>query len=90
MELSSSNIKKILIFSQRKSFLIFSQKKTFLIFSQKKAFLMFPEMKPCTFWPQPSKFFPKKTCSEKISYIFSKESFSYISGNGALHFSPQA
>ena len=48
MELSSSNIKKT------------------LIISQKKAFLIFPEMKPCTFRPQPSKFFPKK-----ISYIFS-------------------
>ena len=47
-------------------------------------------MKPCTFWPTPSKFFAKKTRSEKISYIFSKESFSYISGNGTLHFSAQA
>ena len=26
-------------------------------------------------------FFPKKPCSEKISDIFSKEGFSYISGN---------
>ena len=31
MELSSSNIEKILIFSQKKDFLIFSQKKAFLI-----------------------------------------------------------
>ena len=31
--------------------------------------------------------FPRKIHSEKISYIFSKESFSYISGNGTLHFS---
>ena len=68
MELSSSNIKKILTFS---------------------------EMKPCAFRPQPSKFFPKKcliffpknTRSQKNCYIFSKESFSYISRNGALHFS---
>ena len=30
-------------------------------------------------------FFPKKTRSEKMSYIFSKESCSYISGNGAPH-----
>ena len=63
MKLSSSNIKKILIF---------------------------PEMKPCTFWPTPSKSFAKKTHSEKISYIFSTESFSYISGNGTLYFSAQA
>ena len=68
MELSSSNIKKILIFL---------------------------EIKTCTFPPQPSKvFFPKqncytfplKNCSEKIYYIFSKESFSYISRNGTLQF----
>ena len=44
-------------------------------------------MKPCTFHPQPSKFFFKITRSEKVSYIFSKESFSYISENGTLHFS---
>ena len=77
---------------------MFSQKKGFLIFFQKKAFLIFPEMKPCIFWSQPSNFFPKKFLiffprkirSEKISYIFSKESFSYISGNEILHFSAQA
>ena len=39
-EHSSSNIKKILIFSQ---------KRAFFIFFQKKVFLTFPEMKPCTF-----------------------------------------
>ena len=27
-----------------------------------------------TFRPQPSKIFPKKTCSEKVFYIFSKKS----------------
>ena len=40
-------------------------------------------MEPCTFWPKPSKFllkkcltfFPKKTWSEKISYIFSEKPF---------------
>ena len=49
MTLSSSNNKKILIFSQKKAFLIFSQKKAFLIFSQKKAFFTFSEMEPRTF-----------------------------------------
>ena len=44
MELSCSNIKRILIFSQKKSF---------LIFSQKKAFLVFPEMETCTMETQP-------------------------------------
>ena len=47
MELSSPNIKKVLIFSPKK---------------EKKSF----------------------------SYIFSKEIFSYISGNETPHFSPQA
>ena len=32
-------------------------------------------------------FYPKKRRSEKISYIFSKESFCYISVNETLHFS---
>ena len=35
-------------------------------------------------------FFHKKTCSEKISYIFSKERLTYISENETLHFSAQA
>ena len=30
--------------------------------------------------------FLKKPCPEKVSYIFTKESFSYISVNGTLHF----
>ena len=63
-------LKKICIFSQRKAF----------IFSPKKAFLIFQEMKPCTFWFQPSKFFPKifflylflKKPSLEIFLIFSQ------------------
>ena len=55
-------------------------------------------MKSCTFWSQPSKFFPKKipynfpkeSHYEKISYIFSRESCSYICGNETGHFLPQA
>ena len=35
-------------------------------------------------------FFPKKTCSENNSYIFSKENFSYTSRNGTLRFSAHA
>ena len=34
MEVSSSSIKKLLIFSQKKEFLIFSQKKTVLTFAE--------------------------------------------------------
>ena len=48
MELSCSNIKKIITFSQRKSFLIFSQKKFFLIF---------PKMEP---YPRNKKIPPPK------------------------------
>ena len=40
MKHSSFNIKKILVFSQ---------KKAFFVFSQGKAFIIFPEMEPCTF-----------------------------------------
>ena len=46
MELSNSDIKKILVFPQ---------KKAFLIFPQKAAFLIFPEMEPCTFQYKPVK-----------------------------------
>ena len=60
MELSSSNIKKILIFSEMKLCTFWPQSSKFfpkkslalkkiLIFSQKKAVLIFPEMEPCTF-----------------------------------------
>ena len=44
MELSSSNIKKVVSFSQKKAFLIFQELETlkeFLIFSKKKAVLVF-------------------------------------------------
>ena len=34
------------------------------------------------------KIFPKKNHSEKNSYIFSKQIFSFISGNGSLYFPP--
>ena len=47
MELSCSNIQKILIFSQNKGFLILSQMKKLLTFFQKKVFLIFQETEPC-------------------------------------------
>ena len=56
MVLSSSNIKKILIFSKKKAFPIFFQKKACYTFRNETY----------TFWPKPSKIFP-----EKLSYIFS-------------------
>ena len=96
MELSSLNIKIIYIFSQMKAFLIFFQKKSFVVFL---------EMEPSTSHPNPPKkqkkstqkkflIFPEMKLSssniKKIPYIYSKESVSYISRNGTLHFSGQA
>ena len=58
MKLSSSNIKKFLIFPQKKAFLIFWETELFYILRNENP--------------------------EKISYIFSKESFSYLSENENL------
>ena len=73
MEVSSSNIKKILIFSQ---------KKTFLMFSQKKAFLIFPKTERCTFQsklekekiihPEKNSYISENRNPAKTSYIFLK------------------
>ena len=54
--------------SSRKKFFIFwiMELSSFNI----KKNIIFPEIKHCTFRTQPSKFFPKKTRSEKISHIF--------------------
>ena len=62
MELSSSNIKKVLMFPEMKPCTfrpqpskLFPQKpalKKSIVFSQKKAFLIFLEMEPCTFYPK--------------------------------------
>ena len=61
----------------------------FLYFLKKKAFLIFPEMKPCTFRPQPSKFFLKKQFRKNFLY-FGKQSlknFSYFRKWNFLTFS---
>ena len=60
-----------------------------------KKFLYFRKRNPALSGLNPQNFslkkclilFPKKTLSEKIYYIFAKESFSYISGNRTLNFS---
>ena len=78
-----------------KKFLIFL-KKVFLIFREMELYSPQDQKISYTFRPQPQNFarkkfltfFPKKTCSEKVSYIFSekaflilrKRNFSYISG----------
>ena len=66
----SQKIKK---YSPRKKFLIFQEME--LSNSSIKNNFIYPEIKPCTFWPQPSNFFPQKTCTEKNSYVFSKKTF---------------
>ena len=53
MELSSSNIKKVLIFSQKKAFLIF--RKIELSDSKVKKRLIFLEMKTCASQPKSKK-----------------------------------
>ena len=50
MELSCSNIKKILIFSLKKAFLIFSEMELSDI--KIKSIFIFSEMEPCTFLPK--------------------------------------
>ena len=66
MELSSSNIKKILIFSQKKAFLIFWKME--LSDSKVKKRLIFLETKPCTSQPKPKKK-KKKIHPNKISLL---------------------
>ena len=66
MELSSCNIKKIIIFSQKKAFLLFQKMETlgkFLIFSKKKS---------CSYFP--------KNRNPKKLFIFQETKLSYISG----------
>ena len=68
MELSNSNIKRFLIFSQKKSVLIFQKmenpKRNSLHFLKRKLFLYFAKWKP-----------------EKRFLIFQKTKLSYISGS---------
>ena len=65
MELSSSNIKKILIFSQKKAFLIFWKME--LSDSKVKKRLVFLEIKPCSSQPKPKR--KKKTPPQQISLL---------------------
>ena len=93
MELSSSNIKKYFLHFEKCNFPVQAQKekkihlpKNPLYFAKwnfiaviLKKLIIFPEMKHCRFQSQPSKFFIKKTHSEKISFVSSKEMlFLYI------------
>ena len=82
MVLSSSNIKKILIFSKKKAFLIFFQKKACYTFRNETY----------TFWPNPQKFslknclifFPENTCSEKVCFC-KRNIFSPSPKNKKIH-----
>ena len=88
MELSGSNIKKCLNFGKRKprkKFFVFQETETL------KSFLYFGKSNFLNPRSNNKKNPPRKKflIFQEISYIFSKESFSYISGNGTLHFSAQ-
>ena len=79
-----SNIKKFLIFSQKKAVLIFQGTETpkkFFILSQKKGFLIFwktEALKKVVYISGNGTFRTRKmekTCSEKTSYILEKRTF---------------
>ena len=85
MELSSSNIKKkFLYFLKRKLFLYFLKRKLFLYFRKWNPALFTPSSKNKRNPPQENFLYFRKRKPRKISYIFSKESCSYVSGNGCL------
>ena len=93
MELSSSNTEKILIFSQKESFsYIFSKESFSYIFSKKSFYISgngdldFSAQARNIKKPTWRKFLilQGNKSPEKTSYIFSKESCSYIFGNGNL------
>ena len=69
MELSGSNIKKFLIFSQKKAFLIFRETET------PKKFLIFQEMELS---------YISRSGNPKKFLIFQEMELSYISGNGTF------
>ena len=92
MELCSSNIKKILALSQEIAFPIFSQKTLFLYFLKRKYFLYLQKWNLALFSrslknkinaPRKKFFYNLGNQNpEKVSCVFSKESFSVISRKG--------
>ena len=83
MELSSSNITKVLIFSQKKASLIFSQKESFSYISDNRTLHFSVQAREIEKNPSGKNFlYFRRRKSRKISCVFSKESFSYIPGNG--------
>ena len=82
MELSSSNIKKFLIFSQKKTFLIFREtetpKKSF--YFRKWNFLLFQE----TGTPEKTSYIPGSNFPSFKNKKIHSEKVSYISGNGTF------
>ena len=73
MELSSSNVKKILIFSQKKAFLTFPKREPLFSPSSKNKKIIHLDK---------NFYISGNGNPEKISCAFSKESFFYISGTG--------
>ena len=82
MELSSSNIKKFLTFSQEQDFLMFwktKNPKNFLYFLKRKLFLYFRKRKP-----RKNFLYLRKRKLFYISGNGNPEKISYISGNGTF------
>ena len=71
MELFSSNVKKILIFSQKKAFPIFLQMKPCTFYPKLKKYHL----------PGENCYASRNENTEKLLIFFSKEICSYISGN---------
>ena len=103
MQRSCCNIKKILIFSQRKSFLIFSKKEHCTSQPPPPPKKKQNKTKKTTNQPEKNSLYFQKwnflalilkkflySSKRKLPLYFSKESISYISKNEALHFSAQA
>ena len=91
MKLFALILKKILYFLKRKLFLYFLKKSFFLHFINKKLFLYFLKWRPALFTPNSKNkrnpprenfLYFRKRKPRKISCVFLKECFCYISGNG--------
>ena len=78
MELSSSNIKKIVIFSQRKLFLYFLKRKLFLYFQERNPALFSPSLKNKKQFTQRKFLILQGTETPKKCLVFSQKKTSII------------
>ena len=82
MELSSSNIESKPFFLKRKLLLYFLKKKHFLYFQNGALHFSAEALKIKEIGPEKTSYTSENEDFEKISCVFSKESFSYILGKG--------